>query len=41
MPMFGNHGTGVTKCRFPDSGSMQMRGKETGYFTDLATGKPK
>ena len=40
MPMFGYHGTGVTKCRFLDSGSMQMRGKETGYFTDLATGEP-
>lgn len=39
QPLFGYAGTGVTRCRFLDDGTLQMRGKETGYFTDLATGE--
>lgn len=38
VPLFGYAGTGVTKCRLTDAG-LQMRGKETGYFTDLETGE--
>lgn len=37
-PLFGYAGTGVTRCRVLPDGHVQMRGKETGYFTDLATG---
>jgi hypothetical protein len=38
MPLVGYAGTGVTKCRFLDNGTLQLRGKETGYFYDLASG---
>lgn len=38
-PLFTYAGTGVTKCRITDDGNLQMRGKETGYFHDLATGE--
>ena len=38
-PLFGYAGTGVTRCRVLDNGHVQMRGKETGYFTDLRTGE--
>ncbi len=38
QPLFGYVGTGVTVCRLLDNGHVQLRGKETGYFTDLATG---
>ncbi len=43
-PLFGYAGTGVTKCRLlpgadgSAGGRLQMRGKETGYFYDVATG---
>jgi hypothetical protein len=42
-PMFGYQGTGVTLCRIDqtDTGpALTLRGKETGFFTDLATGEP-
>ncbi len=44
-PLFGYAGTGVTKCRLLDGpdglagGRLQLRGKETGYYYDLATGE--
>lgn len=42
-PLFGYAGTGVTLCRLEvgdDGPVLLMRGKETGFFTDLATGEP-
>ena len=39
MPLFGYAGTGVTRCRPTEDGGVQLRGKETGWFTDLATGE--
>lgn len=39
IPLFGYAGTGLTLCRVLENGHLQMRGKETGYFTDLATGE--
>lgn len=39
VPLFGYEGTGVTKCRMTPEGNLQMRGKETGYFTDVQTGE--
>jgi hypothetical protein len=42
-PLFGYAGTGITLCRLddgPDGPALTMRGKETGFFTDLATGEP-
>ena len=38
-PLFGYAGIGVFECRFIQGDRLQMRGKETGFFTDLATGK--
>ena len=38
IPLFGYTGTGVMQSKIDDDGNMWMRGKETGYFTDLATG---
>jgi hypothetical protein len=38
-PLFGYAGTGVTMCRPLADGGVQLRGKETGWFTDLATGE--
>lgn len=38
IPLFGYTGTGCMESRIDDDGNMQIRGKETGYFTDLATG---
>lgn len=43
VPLFGYQGTGVTLCRLDETDSgpaLTMRGKETGFFTDLATGVP-
>jgi hypothetical protein len=37
VPLFGYAGTGVTKVRFVDDDTLQMRGKETGFFYDLKT----
>ena len=39
MPLFGYAGIGVFECRFVEGDRLQMRGKETGFFTDLATGE--
>jgi hypothetical protein len=43
VPLFGFVGTGVTRVRLDqdDAGrwALTLRGKETGYFTDLATGE--
>ncbi|MFQ5635653.1 MAG: DUF1838 family protein [Gammaproteobacteria bacterium] len=38
MPLFGYTGTGVMQSRIDEDGNMWIRGRETGYFTDLATG---
>ena len=38
IPLFGYTGTGVMQSKIDDDGNMWMRGKETGYFTDLASG---
>lgn len=38
MPLFGYTGTGVMQSRIDEQGNCWIRGKETGYFTDLATG---
>lgn len=38
-PLFGYAGTGVTMCRTLEDGGVQLRGKETGWFTDLASGE--
>jgi hypothetical protein len=38
LPLFGYTGTGVMQSRLDAEGNMWIRGKETGYFTDLATG---
>ncbi len=37
-PLFGYTGFGLFQARLLDNGNVRMRGKETGYFTDLATG---
>jgi hypothetical protein len=38
VPLFGYTGTGVMESRQDADGNVWLRGKETGYFTDLATG---
>lgn len=38
IPLFGYTGTGVMESRRDADGNVWLRGKETGYFTDLATG---
>jgi len=38
QPLFGYTGTGVMQCKHLKNGSVRMRGKETGFFTDLASG---
>ena len=38
VPLFGYTGTGVMQARIDEDRNMWIRGKETGYFTDLATG---
>ena len=39
VPLFGYAGTGLFQSRVLENGHVRLRGKETGYFTDLATGK--
>lgn len=39
MPLFGYVGTGVIQSKYLDDGRVRMRGKETGFFTDLASGR--
>ncbi|MEH6549312.1 MAG: DUF1838 family protein [Pseudomonadales bacterium] len=38
QPLFGYAGIGNFQARIEQDGAVRMRGKETGYFTDLATG---
>ncbi len=38
-PLFGYTGTGVMQAKFDDDSNLLIRGKETGFFTDLATGE--
>jgi hypothetical protein len=38
IPLFGYTGTGVMHARIDEDRNLWIRGKETGYFTDLATG---
>ena len=38
VPLFGYAGTGLFQSRILDNGYVRLRGKETGFFTDLATG---
>lgn len=40
QPLFGYAGTGVMQAKILPNGHARLRGKETGYFTDLATGVP-
>lgn len=39
IPLFGYTGTGVMQAKIDGEGNCWIRGKETGYFTDLATGQ--
>lgn len=39
IPLFDYAGTGITCCRLLEDGHLQMRGKETGFFCDTATGE--
>ena len=39
LPLFGYAGVGVFECRFVEGDRLQMRGKETGFFTDLESGE--
>lgn len=38
IPLFGYTGTGCMQSKIDDEGNVWIRGKETGFFTDLATG---
>jgi len=38
IPLFGYTGTGCMQSKIDENGNMMIRGRETGYFTDLATG---
>ena len=38
-PLFGYTGTGVMQAKFDEDSNLLIRGKETGFFTDLATGE--
>jgi hypothetical protein len=38
IPLFGYTGTGCMQSKIDEGGNVWIRGKETGYFTDLATG---
>lgn len=37
--LFGYAGTGLFQSKLLDNGNVRLRGKETGYFTDLETGE--
>ncbi len=39
IPVFGYEGTGVLQARWEPDGTLTRRSRETGYFTDLATGE--
>jgi len=36
---FGYTGTGVMQAKFDQDGNLLIRGKETGFYTDLASGE--
>ncbi|MBX2846782.1 MAG: DUF1838 domain-containing protein [Acidiferrobacterales bacterium] len=38
QPLFGYTGSGVMQAKFDDDGNLRIRGQETGFFTDLASG---
>lgn len=38
VPVFGYTGTGVLQSRIAENGDLQVKSRETGYFTDLRTG---
>ena len=38
IPVFGYTGTGALLCKQEDDGSLWIKSRETGYFTDLETG---
>lgn len=38
-PLFGYTGSGVMQAKYDDDDNLLIRGKETGFFTDLATGE--
>jgi hypothetical protein len=38
MPLFGYTGTGIMQSKIDADNNLWLRGRETGYFTDLATG---
>ncbi|MDH4023576.1 MAG: DUF1838 domain-containing protein [Gammaproteobacteria bacterium] len=38
VPLFGYTGTGCMQSKIDPDGNVWIRGRETGYFTDLATG---
>ena len=38
-PLFGYTGTGVMQAKFDKDSNLHIRGKETGFFTDLASGE--
>ncbi len=38
VPVFGYTGTGVLQSRIAENGDLQVKSRETGYFTDLYTG---
>ena len=39
MPLFGYAGTGLFQSRLLDNGHVRLRGKETGFFTELGSGR--
>jgi len=39
IPVFGYTGTGALQCKQDDDGSLWIKSRETGYFTDLETGE--
>jgi len=38
IPVFGYEGTGILQCKYNDEGTLNIKSRETGYFTDLRTG---
>lgn len=38
IPLFGYEGTGCLQCKWDPAGFLNIKSRETGYFTDLRTG---
>jgi hypothetical protein len=38
VPVFGMTGTGASQAKIDEAGNLVLKSRETGYFTDLATG---